>query len=444
MTPADTPTLTRTLKAGLETVALSDARAQLRSPGGEQSEATLGLNAVRIGTSPDCDLLAHDGQVSRVHAALKRTDHGFSFRDLGSKNGSFAAGVRVVEVVLLPGQKIQLGNSELVVRPAGEVQSLLLSKAASFGGAYGLSLQMRVLFSQLEQAAASGAPILLWGESGTGKEVLARAIHDASPRASRPFVIFDCASVVPSLIESQLFGHVKGAFTGAQHDKRGLFEEADGGTLFIDELGELPLAVQTRLLRVLETRQFQAVGSGEERTADFRVISATHRDLRSRMASGEFRQDLFFRLAAIEAVIPPLRERPEDIPLLIEAFLLAEQPPRRLSDFPSDLIPLLQAHSWPGNVRELWNMLTRLRVLPHLGAESLSPPYTEGTGSTSLLRLPFSVARATALAEFERWYLSSRLAEHEGKVAEAAASMGISRQLVYRLLARSGKNNERE
>ena len=404
-------------------------------------EAPLGLTPIRIGTSAVCELCSVDPRISRVHAELRLEPAGIVFRDLGSKNGSSFGGLRVREAELLPDTVLELGGSTLRLVTCAAPRELPLHPGASFGGALGVSLVMRHLFWVLARAAASDISILLWGESGTGKEVLARAIHDASPRAGGPFAVFDCGAVTPGLVESQLFGHEKGAFTGATSARVGLLESAAGGTLFLDELGELSLELQTRLLRAVETKRFTPVGAAASRASDVRIVSATHRDLHARIGAGQFRRDLFYRLAAVEASIPPLRDRREDLPLLVESFLAAQTPSASLAEFPTDLLALLTAHSWPGNVRELMNTLTRLRLMPELAAEAIAPPrQSEGA---PLAQLPLAEAREKALRDFERWYLSTKLAEYGGKVAGAAEAMGVSRQLVYRLLARNGLLKEK-
>jgi transcriptional regulator with PAS, ATPase and Fis domain len=280
----------------------------------------------------------------------------------------------------------------------------------------------------------------LLGESGTGKELLARGIHDASARAGGPFVVFDCTSVAPNLAEAELFGYVKGAFTGAHQSRIGLIEEANGGTLFVDEIGELPLELQPKLLRALEARQIRPVGSAEWRSFDARIVAATHRDLRSRIAARQFREDLYYRLAVVEVHVPPLRDRKEDIPLLVERFLAAQVPPLALTDLPPNAIDLLIAHDWPGNVRELRNTLARLVLFPHLGKDAIVPSAgaASETGIGPIVHLPLSEARAMVVEQFERDYVQAKLREHGGNVTRAAESMGVSRQLVHRLMERYG------
>jgi transcriptional regulator with PAS, ATPase and Fis domain len=286
---------------------------------------------------------------------------------------------------------------------------------------------MRALFHQLARAAVTEAAVLLRGESGTGKEVLGHAIHAASARAGGPFVVLDCSALAAPVLEAELFGYEKGAFTGAAAARTGLLENAHGGTLFLDEVGELPLEAQSRLLRALETREVRPLGSGVSRPADARVVAATHRDLRAQCQRGTFRKDLFFRLAVVELEIPALRERKEDIPLLV-AHMLGEMTPRRtLADLPPHALQLLEAHDWPGNVRELRNTVVRLLLFPELGLAK--------HGSKAEV-LPWREAREQAIGAFESTYLRERLRENQGNVTATAKAMGVSRQFLHELLAR--------
>ncbi|MCU0684394.1 MAG: sigma 54-interacting transcriptional regulator [Polyangiaceae bacterium] len=454
-------------QAGLFTLTSSDQGRSLRLPtlkavvtpaGSRALEAPLGLSPLVIGTGDDCDLVVVDSRVSRRHCELRVTERGVLLRDLGSKNGTLLRGVPLIEVLLPPGVAVTLGGSELVVRPAGAAAVLPLSTAPSFGEALGQSFVMRALFAKLERAAPTDEIVLLLGESGTGKEVLAQAIHAQSRRRGGPLVVLDCGAIAPSLVEGELFGHARGAFTGAVQAKAGLLEQANGGTLFIDELGELPLDLQPKLLRAIESKQVRRVGASEWQPFDARVVAATHRNLRSRVAEGAFRQDLYFRLAVVEVHVPALRERKDDIPLLVERFLAGRDPPRTLADLPPHALPLLQAYDWPGNVRELRNAVARLVLFPELLSELLGPsdasqaPGAEAAASaseaageaseaarlTGLLELPLPQAREAVMEQFERRYVTEKLRQHGGNISRAADAMGVSRQLVHRLLERYG------
>jgi DNA-binding NtrC family response regulator len=347
------------------------------------------------------------------------------------------------------------------LRMGGSPSIVSLSSSARFGEAVGQSVAMRALFAKLERAAASTGTILLLGESGTGKEVLARAIHAESPRGSGPFVVFDCSAIAPNLLESELFGHVRGAFSGAVGPREGLLEQAHGGTLFIDEIGELPLELQPKLLRALEARQVRRLGSADWRAFDTRVVAATHRDLRARIAEGSFREDLYYRLAVVEAHVPALRDHKDDIPLLVERFLVAQSPPRKLADLPPHALPLLMAHDWPGNIRELRNTVMRLLLFPNLLEEAIgfatapkktdrpsvpagAPPSEEPAAASkdnpgslgALLGLPLREAREMVVEHFERAYVAAKLREYNGNISRVADAIGVSRQLVYRLVDR--------
>ena len=436
-----TPTLTAIRTNAAE---LPSLEVVATPPRGKDLVAKLAVAPVVVGSSPECDLVLADSRVSRRHCEITLTERGVLVRDLGSKNGTQIGDVAVLEALLPLGRKATVGSCFLAVRVVGAPSILPLSTSARFGDALGGSLPMRALFARLEVAAATRETILLLGESGTGKELLARGIHDASPRRGGPFVVFDCGAVAPNLVEAELFGYVKGAFTGANQPRAGLLEQAHGGTLFVDEIGELPLELQPKLLRALEARQVRRVGGSAFAAFDARVVAATHRDLPSRVAGGSFREDLYYRLAVVEAVVPPLRERRDDIPLLVERFLAAQSPPRTLADLPPNALDMLKAHHWPGNVRELRNTVARLTLFPDLGEQAIvrtSPRSGEG-GLGDLLRLPLREARDVVVEQFERAYIAAKIKEHGGNVSRASESMGISRQLVYRLMERYGLRSD--
>ncbi len=448
-------TLTSTGEGGgLNVPALT---ASVTSPGGAVVEAMLELRPLVVGTSPECDLVVADPRVSRHHCEVALTAEGIVLRDLGSKNGTLVGKLAVREALLPPDVTVTLGGSELVVRRAGAPTRIAMSPTGSFGGALGQSYVMRALFARLARAAATKQTILLLGESGTGKEVLGRAIHDESPRKGGPFVVLDCGAVSANLVESEIFGYARGAFTGAAGARGGLLEEANGGTLFIDEIGELPLDLQPKLLRALEARQVRRLGANEWKPFDARIVAATHRDLRARVTEGTFRQDLYYRLAVVEVRVPALRERKEDIPALVARFLAAHDPPRTLDDLPPHALSLLAAHGFPGNVRELRNLVARLVLFPDLGldlpgvtagdrgaavpGQAPPPPAApggEGDRLGPLTTLPLPVAREMVMERFERGYLAAKLEQHGGNISRAADAMGVSRQLVHRLLDRYG------
>jgi transcriptional regulator with GAF, ATPase, and Fis domain len=331
-------------------------------------------------------------------------------------------------------------------RPPGEWTPLPLAR---FGALAGRSRKIRELMSDLEQIAPTDMTLLIEGETGTGKDLVAEAVHLSSGRARGPYVVFDCGAVPPTLIESELFGHERGAFTGATIARPGIFEQAHGGTVFLDELGELPKELQPRLLRVLEKRENRRVGSGRSIPVDVRVIAATNRDLAAEVQRGNFREDLYFRIAAARVVVPPLRERLEDLSLLVERFLAIDHPHRSAQDLPPELWELFFAHPWPGNVRELRNVLQTFVVTPDRVMRNLrgSPltglaafrRYSQGNQRRAQHTphpeiAPLKTARQVAKDDFEREYLRSVLAAANGNVRRAASLSGISRQMLQRLI----------
>lgn len=459
--------------AGLYTLTTYDQGRSLRLPGLRVSVtlpdkrvliAPLDIHPIVLGSSDECDLVLCDPRVSRKHTEIRLTDRGVLLRDLDSKNGTVIRGVPILEALLPPSVPVTLGGSELILIPSGGSAVVPLSSRTTFGDALGPSLPMRSLFAKLERASPTDETILLLGESGTGKEVLSRAIHAHSRRKDGPFVVVDCGAIAPNLIEGELFGYVRGAFTGADKSRAGLLEQANGGTLFIDELGELPLDLQPKLLRVIESKQIRRLGSNDVLSFDARVIAATHRNLRARASSGAFREDLYYRLAVVEVHVPALRERKEDIGLLVERFLQSRDPPRSLAELPPDTLSLLESYDWPGNVRELRNMAARMLLFPELipelmasvssppppeprrdeGARAAPPvkpgparePAAEALGSLVELRL--HEAREVVVEQFDRRYLPVKLEQHGGNVSKAAEAMGVSRQLVHRLIERYG------
>ncbi len=406
------------------------------APSGAETLVPLGMEPIVVGTSPECDLVVDDAHVSRRHCAIALVDAGVVLRDLDSKNGTFVGDVEIHEAVLRPGLVARVGAWRLAVRVTGAPRELPLSTGARFGEAVGGTLAMRALFARLQVAAATQETVLLVGESGTGKELLARGVHDASPRRQGPFVVFDCSSVAPTLVESELFGFVRGAFTGADRDRAGVFEQAHGGTLFLDEVGELPADLQPKLLRALEARQARRVGSNAWQPFDARIVAATHRDLAARMKTGEFRQDLYYRLAVLEARVPPLRERRDDIELLVERFLAGWTPPLTIHDLPPGSLAMLRTHDWPGNVRELRNVLARMIVFHEAGP--VSPGDGGIVGARSMVQLPLREARQQVIERFERDYVAAQLDAHGGNVTRAAEATGVSRQFLHRLIERYG------
>lgn len=435
-----------------ESLRLPEVPVTVTAPDRQTISATIGLQPLIVGASKDCDIVLRDPRASRKHCSLRLTERGVVLRDLGSKNGTLVRGIPIMEAIVPRGVSVTIGNSELLVGQPGRDAIVPLSPSNVFGNALGRSVSMRALFAKLERAAPTNEVVLLLGESGTGKEVLAHAIHERSRRKDGPFVVVDCGAIAPNMVESELFGHTRGAFTGATNARTGLLEQANGGTLFIDEVGELPLDLQPKLLRALESRQIRPLGSSEWIPFDARVVVATHRNLRKQVDEGTFRGDLYYRLAVVEVYVPALRERKDDIPLLVERFLAVRDPPRRVSDLPAGALSMFDAHDWPGNVRELRNTVARLVLFPELidelagggkAADSSTPdPSSEldldRARLGKLLELSLPDAREAVTEELDRAYVAAKLRQHGGNVSRTAEAMGVSRQLVHRLIDRHG------
>jgi two-component system response regulator GlrR len=409
------------------------------------ARATVASGRAVIGTHESAALRLGDGAVSRFHVELAAADDGIALKDLGSRNGTFLAGVRVRDVTLPGGAVFEVGRSRIRVELEANVGRSEASASNRFGQMVGSSAHMRRAFSLLERAARSDVTVLLTGETGTGKEAAARSIHLASERAKGPFVVVDCSSVPANLFEAELFGHEKGSFTGAHAAREGAFELAEGGTLFIDEIGELALDLQPKLLRVLEQREAKRIGSQRVTPVDARVVAATHRDLRFEVNARRFRADLYYRLAVVEIGLPPLRKRPEDMGLLVES--LGASIGDRLG---VDVTPLsspalldeLRRHAWPGNVRELRNFLERYLVL---GGSEPGPPASQGGASGGAVDLTLSLkqGRDRAVAGFERAYLEAILEQHGGNIREASRVAGVDRVHFYRLMWKHGLKRDR-
>ena len=396
---------------------------------------------VQIGTAADADLVLTDTSVSRRHLEVRLAGPRMIVRDHSSTNGTRVDGVQVLEAVIASGALLQVGETTVRVSAVDEPIVIPLSTRRSFGSLLGSSPAMREVFSILERVAPTEATVLVTGETGTGKELVAEAVHDASPRSEGPFVALDCGAVSASLMESELFGHVRGAFTGAIGDRRGVFEEAEGGTLFLDELGELPLDLQPKLLRALEKREVRRVGESRPRKIDVRVVAATNRDLASEVNKGSFREDLYFRLAVVEVKLPPLRARPEDIPTLVTHFVQRLRP-----DAPppsAELLARLSKKAWPGNVRELRNAVERALALS--GETQLGGSETSAASSgllAAVLAMPYKEGFDRWVAEFERAYLEEALRAAGGSVSEAARRSGVTRRHIQRLMKRHGSSRE--
>ncbi len=429
---------------------------------------------IRIGARRGNDVQLTDSQVSGIHCEIRLDERGYRLRDLDSTNGTFVTGLRINDVYVPPGVVLSMGTTRLRFQPLGESVEVALSPRQSFAGLIGRSVQMREMFARLEKLAQSDATVLISGETGVGKELVAESLHEFSPRSSGPFVVLDCGSIPQNLIESELFGHERGSFTGAVSSYAGAFERAHRGTMFLDEIGELPLAMQPKLLRALERKEVRRIGGSRTIQVDIRVVAATNRDLGVEVNRGRFREDLYYRLAVARVHVPPLRERREDIEPLIEHFL-SITPNANGARLSPETVELMKKHDWPGNVRELRNVIERALLLsePPMGAvtdgglRAPSPVAENGPDAANVqasgdpaayaavvtprgremfeiaidTRSPFKEAKQALVTEFERRYIRRLLAEHGGNISAAARVAGIDRMSIHKMLHRLGIDN---
>jgi transcriptional regulator with GAF, ATPase, and Fis domain len=407
-------------------------------------------DVVTVGKTPDCDLVLTDPTVSRQHLRILRQEEGWLLTDLDSTNGTFVSGVRIKEAPIQTGAVLSAGKVDIAFVPHREDVVVEPWPDDGFEGLIGRSLAMRNMFGLMARVAATDATVLLEGETGTGKGVVARAIHRASKRAEQPFVVVDCGAVQRQLIESELFGHEKGAFSGAYAQRIGAFETADRGTVFIDELGELELDLQPKLLRVLDAREVRRIGGAQARPVDLRVIAASRRDLHREVERGAFREDLYFRLSVVRIRIPPLRERPEDIPLLAEKFLRDAADLRGIQAprLDSRTLDRLTSHDWPGNVRELKNaverslLLSAVRPGDTLQVDGLSGDLQRSGPKSSPFdpRLSFQEEKERWLEERERAYVEWLLEEADGNISAASRAARMDRKYLHKLARKYGFN----
>lgn len=402
----------------------------------------LDAEPIRIGTLEGCELRLTDGAVSGVHTEIRRTPAGVLIRDLGSTNGTYVDGRRVQGVYADAPVTLRLGRSDVRLTPLRAESPVELAADDRLGDMVGVSVAMRSVFAKISRLARSDSTVLVSGETGTGKELAACALHEYSERKDKPLVVVDCGALPANLIESELLGHERGSFTGAERMRPGAFERANRGTLFLDEIGELPLSLQPALLGVLERREVRRVGGQKALTVDVRVVAATNRDLAAEVARGAFRADLYYRLAIVDVRLPPLRERPEDLPQLIEYFLErlpsgAGEPP----EISTAMVEQLKAYAWPGNVRELRNVIERAALLaepPRPGAEGTpAVPGSSPAGPVDIDK-PFKPQKNALVATFERSYVERLIEATGGNIAAAARKAGIDRMYLYKLLDRYG------
>jgi DNA-binding NtrC family response regulator len=463
------------LSSGEGITALRRRRLRLEVVRGPDKKKRVDLDRDRIvvGTHEQCDLVLTDPTVSRQHFEIELVPQGYAIRDLDSLNGLYIDDVRVRDIVITKALTLALGETRIKLAPLDDTVDLPLPRETRCGPLLGRSPAMRRIFELVRKVSPTEATVLLTGESGTGKEVAARAVHEHSRRAEGPFVVVDCAALPPTLIESELYGHERGAFTGADRARVGAFEAAVGGTLFLDEIGELPLDLQTRLLGVIERRQVQPLGSTKVRKVDVRLVAATNRDLRREVNRETFRADLYFRLAVVGIHMPPLRERPEDIPLYVESFLADQAAAGFAFTIDPATVQQLAQRPWPGNVRELRNVLERAAALGEVDAPPASvtmpahtvpgrlphdrlahvdalPPVVAPDPSQPRLEVavdpsvPFKTGKALLVGQYEQAYVEALMRAHDGNITRAARAAEIDRVYLLRLLDKFDMRSTRQ
>ena len=408
------------------TVNLRKVRVEVVQGPDKGAQIELGEKALLIGRAPECGLVLTDGSVSWMHAELSLGLGGVQVRNLGSRNGVQVGAALVEEARVEPGNCILVGRTVVSLTALESEAELPFAAVPRFGGLSGRSLAMKMVFGRLQKFAEADSPVLIEGATGTGKEMAARALHEHSLRAAGPFEIVDCGAIPRHLMEAELFGVARGAYTGADASRPGIFERASGGTVVLDEVAELPLELQPKLLGVIERGQMRRLGESHARKISARVVATTNRVLAREVQAGRFRQDLYFRLTVLRVAIPPLRERKEDIPLLVEQFLEGAAP------LPGAWLRVLEEHDWPGNVRELRNVVDRAKAQRSADGTPLLDLADAFGGSA---RLP---SLASARSAFEREYLRALMSRTNHNIRRAAELAGMTRQGLYGLLSRNG------
>lgn len=435
MAPSDS--VTRTIhRAGIA----PPLPVRVRVVGAHGKSCRFDHGTVTIGGASTCDLVVDDPSVSRRHVELELVPEGVLVRDLKSRNGTFYLDQRVERMVLAPGTALRLGSTTIAIELDADATEEPLA-LAGFRGMVGSSPAMQRLFGMVARLDGSLVPVLVHGETGVGKELVARAVHEGSRVAGGPFVPVNCGAIPRELVASTLFGHKKGAFTGATDARKGAFGAASGGTLLLDEIGELPLDVQPALLRALERGEITAVGEDVPRKVEVRLVAATHRDLLAEVQAGRFREDLYYRLAVVKLVVPPLRERREDIAPLASFFARQEGQ----GELPPDVLEELSQHPFPGNVRELRNAVLSYVALGAASFGDAPPPPSQAVGldrallETVRLDVPFLAQREAIAERFTALYVDRLLRETNGNQTQAAKLAGLDRTYLGRLLAKLGR-----
>jgi DNA-binding NtrC family response regulator len=414
----------------------------------------LNKNLIKVGKRESNDFVVIDKTVSRNHFEIEYQSDSFLLKDLGSTNGTYLNGSKVKEAYLLPGDIIKVGNTTIEFVAFDEKVKIEPSLENEYGLMVGRSRKMRQIFSILQKISPTNATVIVEGETGTGKDLVARSIHEFSTRKNKPFIVFDCSAVAPNLIESELFGHEKGSFTGAVKSRQGAFEAAGGGTIFLDEIGELTSELQPKLLRAREQREIKRVGSNTPVKIDVRVVCATNKNLRQEVDAGKFREDLYYRLSVVKVLLPPLRDRTEDIPPLVERFLTTghfnKKPDGSLmaTRVEDDALKVLSRHQWPGNVRELSNIMQRAvsfaegDTITKGNIDFIFAEMEHGEDKTERMAvdsdIPFKDAKQQIVENFEKEYLSELLSRNRHNLSKAAREAKIDRKHLRNLLKKYG------
>jgi len=428
---------------------LSKCKLTVTSGENKGKEFVLSQPVIRVGTKKENEIGLKDETMSRIHFEILQTKEGYLLRDAESLNGTFINGVRVKEAFLSSGTTIRAGKTEMKFAPLDEIFEIIPSKKTKFANLIGGSTTMRRIYSIIEKVGPTDVTALIEGESGTGKELIASAIHEKSKRNKKPFVVFDCSAVAENLIESELFGHEKGSFTGATGMRHGAFELADGGTIFLDEIGELTLELQPKLLRVLESRTIKRVGGDRPINVDVRVVAATNRNLEAEVKKGAFREDLFYRLNVVPIHLPPLRRRKDDIEMLIDHFIeeyTKQNPDKKVLGVTVPAMEIMKSYDWPGNVRELRNTMSR--ILSFMEGEKITPDDVPERIKVPVAKaeldiredLGFKDAKEQWISTFEKQYLQEVLKRNNNNISATAKEAGIDRKSVQRLIKKYGLN----
>ncbi|WNG45719.1 FHA domain-containing protein [Archangium minus] len=396
-----------------------------------------------VGKDPSCDLVIQDPFISGRHLKVTRRDGHFHVVDTNSTNGTWMGSVRVYEVLVGLPTTLRLGETDLILEPITPTR-----KELSFHGIIGSDPSVRQLTELIERVAPSSAAVAILGESGTGKELVARALHECSHRSDKAFIPVNCAAISKELIESELFGHEKGSFTGATNARKGAFEEADGGTLFLDEIGELPLDLQAKLLRALESGEIKRVGASRPAHVDVRVVAATNRDLLAASREGRFREDLYYRLCVVPLHLPPLRNRRGDILSLADHFLRTYSPRGQTVRLTPSAVERLQQHTWPGNIRELRNVVHRallLRKGSNIDAADITfdQEVNRETG-VSVPELPPGMTLEQMLLKLERQIVEAALRRYNNNRERVARELGVARSTLFKRLKEWGLTKQEE